>query len=89
MNPLAEILDRALESPRGIRVKTSTYDEAISLRHRLYSHRTRDRRASRKLFEPNEPGFDASRWDGLMITLGDNELIISQDPSSDVVIEEL
>lgn len=54
------LMDQAMESENGIRVRCNTKGQAISLRFRLYAARTRFREAQRKAGKtPTSP------WDAL------------------------
>lgn len=64
------ILDRCLQSAgEGIMLFFDTGKAATTFRHRLYTARVRDREQSMKLYEPADPTYGKSQWDGVTIRL--------------------
>lgn len=66
---LRALLDRALESPRGVELSLPTLNAAYTLRHRIYSLRETDRGQSRDLYPPDDPKHGVSVYDILTIVL--------------------
>lgn len=82
-------LDRALESPNGIRLNTATSGQAVNLRQRLYKLRALEKERSLEIFEPGDERRAKTAWDNLEIehTKGDPFLtIVHRAP---VTVEDL
>ena len=68
-----EILDRALESPRGIEVDipdepgSKPGGKATYFRQRAYSFRALDRKANSKIYPPDDPMHATSIYDTLVV----------------------
>lgn len=80
-------LDRALESPRGIRVTTRNKGQAIHLRQRLYKLRSLDTKRTLELFDPGDSRRGVSIWKDLVISIEDNAILIQH--GEPIKIEEL
>lgn len=78
---LREVLDQALASAKGIRIKTGSASEAMALRHRLNRLRKKDREVRKEL------GMSWSDWDELMLVL-DGATVVVKKPEK-MVIEEI
>jgi hypothetical protein len=63
------ILERALAAPNGLRVSFATIAEATRFRMRCNQARKEDRKASREIHKPGEPGWNRSQFDGLVLRL--------------------
>lgn len=61
------VLDRALESHRGLELEFDNAQRATRFRQRLYAARERDRKKSRQIYPVGDPGYDRSVWDALVI----------------------
>src|SRR5437667_14766 len=79
------ILERALDAPRGIKVKLSTHAEAVRLRQQLSRYRAWDRKQNCRVYpDPESPNHNASVYDMLELRIpkkgesGDNVLVIIQ-----------
>ena len=62
-----DIFDRALESPRGIRILTTTEGVANNLITRLNYSRLLSRAESREVYPADDPNFGLSPYDGLVV----------------------
>lgn len=60
-----EILDRALEAPRGIQVTLANEGEAIHWVSRLNYFRKKDRERSTEIYPVDNPGHGRSTYDAL------------------------
>ena len=60
------LLDQALESKKGARVKVRSLDSGQHLRQRLHSARRVDRRDSTRLYDPDHPAHGQSAYDKLV-----------------------
>lgn len=60
-------LDRALESPKGIRVTFETEAAVHTFCGRIHSFRFKDRKVNRKVYPLDHPMHGASAYDPLMI----------------------
>lgn len=77
--PYYELLDRAMEAEKGIRVRVSDFGEAYQLRVKLHTARTLDRTLSRETYDLGDPKYGVSIYDGLVVK-------VKQD-GDDVVVE--
>lgn len=84
---IKQILDRALESSKGIRVTCETAAEAHRLRHRCNSFRVKDRETNTELYQMGDPLHGVSLYDGLVLTMEGTEIYIR--PRGEFKIEEL
>ena len=66
---MLQVLDRALESTKGLTIRFENHSRAMSFRFRLYSARTADRKQNRLLYEPNNPLWGQSPYDELVMTI--------------------
>lgn len=67
---LRALLDRALESEKGISVRYDSWDTATVVRRNIYKIRDMQRAQSRKTYpDPENPGHGISAYDGLVIWL--------------------
>jgi hypothetical protein len=82
------ILDRALESPRGIKVNCSTPKRAFSLRMQCYTCKSRERARSTKIYPTDSPMYGCTPWDGLQFQL-DGAFLIVSTIASPLDVEEL
>lgn len=62
-----EVLDRALGSPKGIRLDFDTRDDAVSFRMRCYGLRRVDRRNNCLLYPQSDPSWGRSAYDVLIL----------------------
>lgn len=84
------LLERALESPRGIKVPFPTEGKAMAMRQQCYTVRTRDRARTRKIYDEDSPMFDTSQFDGLEMYIEENYLLIRPGiPVEEFGVEEL
>lgn len=79
------IFDRAMASPKGIRIRCATHPAAVTLSRRLNTARVIDRRNSVKIYEPGHPNFNVSVWDHLIVTIPAPDHLIPScgDPAID------
>ena len=59
----------ALEAERGVRVDFDSKERAVQFRQRCYTLRRKLRDQSRRQFAQDEPGYDQSDYDGLILNL--------------------
>jgi hypothetical protein len=64
-----ELLERALASPRGIKIKCTTHGEAIRLAHRLNKARVVDRKNNSRIYEFGHPMYNQSDFDRLIVSV--------------------
>lgn len=78
MNDLAKtVCDTALQKGSAT-FRCRTYSDAKILRSRCYTLRIAERRRSRKLYDPTEPGYNSSPYDELTFSVEGNLLIITR-----------
>ena len=88
-------LQRALDTPKGIRIKFPTAGAAITFRQRCNHFRQADRKANRGTYAPDHPLHSASAYDELVLTIpkkgspGDNVLSILKRAAVEFEIEEI
>lgn len=63
------LLDRALESERGLKVSVGTYGEAVRLRSRIHNFRRMDARENSRVHPSDHPLHNASVYDELVIMI--------------------
>ena len=68
--------DKALESPRGVRLTFPTPGKAINFRQRCYKFRLLDRGENSKIYPPGHSHHMTSQYDGLVFTLAANTVTI-------------
>lgn len=66
-----DVMDKALEDSKGVRVEVDDLDAAIFFRMRLHNARKIDRRDNSKIYseEPTHPMFNASIYDKLTVRI--------------------
>lgn len=64
-----DLLERALSSPKGIRVWFASQADAVSMRNRMATVKTQDRKHSCKLYDISSPLYNKSPFDELAIVL--------------------
>lgn len=64
-----EVMDRAIQDPKGVRVKCPTYEKAITFRVRLHKARALDRKRNGDLYEPDHPMSNVSIYDKLVVRI--------------------
>lgn len=67
------LLDQALESERGIKVKFQSYSEAFKFRMNCYTVRSRERKESVKIYPIGHALHGSSPWDGLELIIRDED----------------
>lgn len=81
------LLDKAIASPKGIRVKLHTEGQAINLRQRLYTVRSRVCQANRKRYELGHAMHDRSDWDHCVFMLANTKgAVVFDDGGPGVII---
>lgn len=65
-NDCFDLLDRALDDPRGIRVELADENSAVYLRMRIHHARSIDRADNEKTYEPDHPLHGRSPYDILV-----------------------
>ena len=65
----AEVFDKANGTNQGCRVHVSDYNAAVNLRMRLHQCRHLDRREVRRIYQPEDPMYGSSGWDGLVVRI--------------------
>lgn len=60
-------LDKALDSPKGVRLSFEDKKAAVTFCGRVHSFRWRDRKENQKIYSPDDPMFGRSAYDPLML----------------------
>jgi len=84
---LQTVLDRAIESANGVRVKQESSGKARNFVQRCYTFRALDRQRNSKLYDPSDPNHGTSPYDVLVIRQVENEVFITKGEEFEV--EEL
>lgn len=92
-----ELFDKALESPKGVRMKFAKYGDAMNHRLRMNRARQLDRDINRKIHsdDPEHPDYGRSRYSAFTIKIVfDNEkehwwLMLLRNVLNERLIEEL
>lgn len=71
-NSPRDLMEQALGSERGIRVRFVDRASAQSMKNRMATVVTQARKMSRRLRSPDEPGYGTSPYDGLSIYIVDS-----------------
>lgn len=64
-----DLLERALSSPKGIRVWFPSEKEAISMRNRMSTLKTSERKKSTKVYPLDSPLYNASPYESLAVVI--------------------
>jgi len=73
-----EYMDKALESPKGLKLTCTSAGMAKHQQVRFHRARRLDRQASLKIFEPSDPQYGKSVYDGLAFCRQGKELRIEK-----------
>lgn len=75
---LRDVWDRALASPRGIRVKQPNHPAAVNFCAKLNRFRAQDRKANDEIFPEGDPRRGKSVFDALVCSIdkGDNSVLV-------------
>lgn len=65
---IAGALDRALANGRGVRLRCEDYGMAVTLRQKAYTFRKIDKRESKRIYDSDNPLYNASPYDALVMT---------------------
>ena len=74
-----ELYDRALEAKRGLRVTYGSISAAQSFVARMHKARAVDRRRNTEVYQPGDPLFGCSIYDGIICRIrsdGDNVIVL-------------
>lgn len=69
-------LDRALESPKGVRVSFESENAARTFCGRVHSFRFKDRKANCKIYPPEHPMYGCSPYDPLMVRKMEDKKVV-------------
>lgn len=69
---LRRVLDEALDSPRGIRIRFPSWNRAENFRNQLGKFRQVERDKTTKILSPGDPGYGVSVYDALSFNLESN-----------------
>jgi hypothetical protein len=70
------MLDAAMESPKGIKIKCDSHGEATKLRMNCYSVRAADRKLQAQLREPTDPAYGRSIYDRFILEIDEENSVI-------------
>jgi len=74
-----DLLEKALSSERGIRVWFGSQAEAVSMRNRMATVKTEDRKKSTKIYPIDSPLYNASVYDSLAVIIKPGILSIGDE----------
>jgi hypothetical protein len=89
---LTQILDRAIQSERGVALRTESRGKAINLAQKLGRFRRDERGQSRKVYPPDHPQHGKTPWDGLRIKVSEanpTEVVLDRFDADILEIKEL
>jgi hypothetical protein len=66
------LLDRALDSERGIKLPYPDYSQAFKMRMNCYTVRSRERKYSTEIYESSHPLHGQTPWDGIEMIIEDS-----------------
>ena len=69
MHDVYDILDRALNDNRGVRIRFGREGDAIQLRLRIHEARHSERRRNRLAYDPGHEMHNRSIYDGLVLRI--------------------
>ena|SRR5271166_1039341 len=90
-----ELMDRALDDARGIRVKFPDFKSAWHMRNRLHHARRIDRDDNRETYKdnPDHPLYGRSAYDGLAVRVRENgeetTIILDKIECREFIVESL
>lgn len=84
-----EVLERALDSPKGIRVTFETTRAAVDFRRRANTYRKQERERSVKLYAPGDPLYGVSIYDKYILRLVDSVIYIELRTTDGIKVEEI
>lgn len=61
------VMDQALASEKGVRVRCDSLGQAYNLRQRFYSYRLMDRKENAKIYQPGDPLYNTSAYDKIIV----------------------
>lgn len=82
------LLDRAVESPNGIKVTLPSYKECVTFRQRVYTFRRLDRNMSLEIYKSGDPQWGRSIYDALYLQIEGTSVLIHR-PKFDLKVEDL
>jgi hypothetical protein len=68
-----DLCERAMQAPKGIKVRPGEAMSAKTLRTRLYHFRKMERDYNRRIYQPGDPLYDQCTYDELMFKLDDHD----------------
>lgn len=77
-----DLMERALGSKNGIRVRFKDRAQAQSMKNRCTSVISLDRKKSRKIFQPDEPGYGTCPYDQLTFWILEEWALIGAGPEA-------
>lgn len=87
--------ERALASPKGIKIVCSSHGSAVILRSRFNYYRGLDRKENKNIYSPEDPMYNRSMYDRLMLRIpnkgepDENVLFIEPRSVDNLIIEEI
>jgi len=92
---IREAFDRAVNSPKGIRISCESYGAAVVLRSRFNYYRKMDREENKRTYPPDHQMWNRSAYDRLILRIpskgSEEETTLYIEPRSvaDMNIEEI
>lgn len=81
--------DRALSSPRGIKIRCVSAAAAVRLRARMNHFRARDREKALTIYDPTHPMYGKSVYDSLITLLEGECVVVRANSVESLDIEEI
>lgn len=73
-----DLLERALASTSGLRIWFASKEEAISMRNRMNTVKTQDRKQNCKLYGLDSPLYNTSSYDGINVHIQPVEVYLPE-----------
>lgn len=85
----ADVFQRALDSPKGVKITLPSRAEAVNFRAGLNRYRAQDRAANAKIYPADHPMHAISVYDPYKIVLRETTLVIEPVVPVDLQIEDV
>lgn len=74
-----DLLEKALASERGVRIWFGSQAEAVSMRNRMATVKTEERKKSTKIYDLDSPLYNTSSYDSLAVIIKPGILSVGEE----------
>lgn len=74
-----DLLEKALASERGVRIWFGSQSEAVSMRNRMATVKTEERKKSTKIYDLDSPLYNTSAYDSLAVIIKPGILSVGEE----------